>query len=391
LAIGDSIAEDAEVKTAMNSTCEIQFGHASIIHIAENTALALRTVEVSDAHATVDLELSVGSVTAKVAKLADKDHFQIRTDAVVCGVRGTKFNVEKRANDTTAVAVAEGTVVLLPTSFNPVSLEKTSSSPAQGALVAEADEKVAEHSPVVGANSEVVVTKASMTKADVAATQLAAVLAAASGTAGPSVEKAPASSVAQTLDSYLLAVSTLSELAPKPLEASVQQHFHQTANLQILETLPAAPQSRPNPRTTPPPSAPCMPLAIPKAITPAPDAQLDINKTDSIQFSWQAVPHAALYRVDVLRISGETKTLIRSFTTSALSIVFDQLAILDLGTFSWEVTALPYDSDKEFERSAPAVSSFKIIKTGILPAPSINKLPAPVIRLPGSPNSGSTR
>jgi hypothetical protein len=377
--VGDSVAEDAVVKTAGDSSCEIQFGQTGIIHVAENTTLVLRTAVISEAHKAVDLELTVGSVTAKVAKLAIDDHFQVRTDAVVCGVRGTKFNVEKSADETTTVAVAEGKVALMPPSFDPVSLENASVSPTQSTLVADAAEKVAEDSPVVVADAEVVVTKATMTKADAAVAQVVAVLSpGASAPTVPGAGKTLPPSVAQALDSYANAVPKTSEVAPKPLGADAQRTFQETASLQILETLPAAP---PQPRT---------PLSTPKAVTPAPDTQIDINKNDSIRFTWEAVPNAASYQVDIFKISAGTKTLVKSLTTSDLSIVYDQFAKLGLGSFSWEVSALPSDSDQESQKSAPSVSSFEIIKAGTLQAPSINKLPAPVIKTPGNKSSGST-
>ena len=175
--VGDSVAESTVVKTAKDSICEIQFGQIGIIHIAENTTLVLQTVVVTKVHKSTDLELLGGSVTAKVTKLAGDDHFQVRTDTVICGVRGTRFNIGKYVDDTTSVAVAEGAVALMPIAVNPVSLESANASLGQRELIADVATQVAGNSPVVGLNTDVVVSKDTMSKVNVAAAQLVTALA----------------------------------------------------------------------------------------------------------------------------------------------------------------------------------------------------------------------
>jgi Neuraminidase (sialidase) len=194
-------------------------------------------------------------------------------------------------------------------------------------------------------------------------------------------------SVKQALSDYARMVPKASEVSPKPLSPAAQRIFQRTVSLQILETLPAAPHN-PNINQTQP--LPRTPLPKPNAVSPTLGERIDINKTASIRFSWEAVPNASSYQVDLYRTSGGTKALVKSWTTPDLSVMFDQFTQVDLGTFSWQVTALPQSSDKESIKSDPAVSDFEIIKAGTLQAPSMKKLPAPQIKTPGEKSSGSS-
>lgn len=388
LDIGDTVPEREIVKTGEKSFCEIQFVQTGIIHLSESSSLQLDTLDVSTDRKNVDLELMTGSVTSKVAKLAAKDHFQVHTDVALVGVRGTKFTVTRIDEGTSSIAVFEGSVALMSPSFNPVNLENANPGPAQNAIVAEAAREVAAGSRVVKADEEMVVTKAAMSKSDAAEVRLVAALAPAVGLVAPGAEKALPPSVKAALDGYAHAVPTPDEATTKSLDAAAQLALRQTASLRILETLPAR-VHRVNPSATQTAPSPRMPLPTPKAVTPVPGARIDINKSGSIQFSWEAVPQAASYQVDIFKTSAGAKTPMKSWTTSDLSLVFDQFAKLDLGTFEWEVTALPQDTDKGSQRSVPAVSSFEIIKAGTLQAPSINKLSAPVIKMPNSQNQGA--
>jgi len=100
---GDTIATGAGAKL------EITLGDGSVVRMTENSRLVLDRVEAVDVGWKVRLSLSLGAVWAKVSKRSEGEPgFEVQTQRVVAGVRGTQFFVDTA--DDHAVVVLEGQV-----------------------------------------------------------------------------------------------------------------------------------------------------------------------------------------------------------------------------------------------------------------------------------------
>lgn len=114
LSVGDPIGlelfQDDQVQTGSKSTAEILLkSKGAVVKLSENTVLSLRGLGAE----TTSLELLYGRVRSKVAKLAAKDSFEIRSSSVVAGVRGTDFGCDLVAPRSLSGAAGSGSAPLV--------------------------------------------------------------------------------------------------------------------------------------------------------------------------------------------------------------------------------------------------------------------------------------
>ena len=88
-AVQDILLEKDLVRTAENSTLDIEMGEQNNIHIGEKSNIRL-VKEKKDDKEEINLELMAGTVRCKLDKLEGRQ-FIVRTPTAVAGVRGTDF------------------------------------------------------------------------------------------------------------------------------------------------------------------------------------------------------------------------------------------------------------------------------------------------------------
>lgn len=164
LDIGMGVPESATIETGPDATCEIQFAEYGSVHLSPDTRLTVSRLLRDGAHTEAEMNLAVGAVVCKVRKLSGDDRFNVRTQEMVAGVRGTVFLVSTDGSSSSRVAVTEGSVAVLPASAltAPVAGADGSASRASSAL----SDKIAASMPNLAAGEEVVVTKAAVAEAE---------------------------------------------------------------------------------------------------------------------------------------------------------------------------------------------------------------------------------
>jgi outer membrane protein assembly factor BamB len=112
--IGEILKAGQSIKTPVGSYCEIQMGTKALVRIEEDTMMEISSLYDRKNGTTVDMSLTSGTVICKVNKLLDKEAFAVRTTTTVAGVRGTRFLVSTGDDETTMVAVSDGSVQIAP-------------------------------------------------------------------------------------------------------------------------------------------------------------------------------------------------------------------------------------------------------------------------------------
>jgi hypothetical protein len=154
---GDAVFESDGVKTGRKSACELVFPGLGRVMLKADTRVEIaeldlvsRRVQVTDA---------LGTVLAKVDKLASKDAFMLRSRTIACGVRGTAFSMSVR-KDSVKVAVLEGRVALYPDRLVASGAYEPGSLPADGSGSSPAGEWISSEAldafPSVSAGEEAV-------------------------------------------------------------------------------------------------------------------------------------------------------------------------------------------------------------------------------------------
>jgi hypothetical protein len=215
LDIGTAVPVDATVTTDKDGVCEIQFADFGSIHIAEGSTLVVKKFVADSTHTESEMQLTAGKVVCKVKKLSGDDSFQIRTPEMVCGVRGTVFQVSREENKPVKIAVSEGSVAVYPPSVG-----------TTDKLAAPIAEEVHECAPVVAAGQEAAVTAEKMQALDQTLTTIVA-----------AAESDPDKASKESVTAYKkIAASVLKEVAPVSPEA--KEVFTEASNL-VLGTTPA--------------------------------------------------------------------------------------------------------------------------------------------------------
>lgn len=219
LDIGGGVPVGASIKTDKDAICEIQFADFGSVHIDSSSTLVVAKFLSDGSHTESEMALSAGKVVCKVKKLTGDDSFQVRTSEMVCGVRGTVFQVAREENQPVRVAVKEGAVAVYPPSVNDVEDLPASVSTA-----------VYESAPVVAAGEEAAVEPEAMQALDESLQKIAEV-----------ARSQPEESAEKTVAEYKkLSVSTVEER--KPVSAAAVETFTAAQNLTLevpKETAPA--------------------------------------------------------------------------------------------------------------------------------------------------------
>jgi Uncharacterized protein conserved in bacteria len=184
--IGDFVPNGYSIKTGSASTCILKFGALGAVRIGADSFASVDSLASGARTKSVAIGLDAGTVVCKVRKLASKDSFEVRTRVAVCGVRGTQFMVDAGVDGKAiTVAVAEGSVKILPMGFNTIKLraivapaeagetaaaEGTEEGAAGGAIetVPEAADIISQLSPAVLAGQEARVEGRTMAKINAA-------------------------------------------------------------------------------------------------------------------------------------------------------------------------------------------------------------------------------
>jgi outer membrane protein assembly factor BamB len=236
--IGDTIPVTGAVKTEEAASCELQFGKAAIVHILAKSTLEIRAIDISQAKRSVELSLLNGALVAKVDKLVGtRDRFQVRTDAAVCAVRGTRFLVRCTSNSSTSVAVSEGSVALIPASYDAAHFEVTTTNTATDTtkeeLAATLAHGLLNGSPLVEPDQEATVTKASLESLDTAL-----------ASAVEATDSGNKAALTKALDDYRNATGG----SPSPASAvgeDSRRVFQETKDLHISDNLPPIKETAP--------------------------------------------------------------------------------------------------------------------------------------------------
>lgn len=224
LDIGLEVPSLASVSTDADSVCEIQFADFGSVHLAPGSTLVVDRLLADSTHTESAMSLEAGKVVCKVRKLSGDDSFQVRTTEMVCGVRGTVFQVSKDAKKPVRIAVNEGAVAVYPPSID-----------AGKALSEAVSVKLDEAAPVVRAGDEAIVTPEAIAALDSAFTEIVAT-SAAEGATKP--DASVPESVSEDINEYTLLASTVLA-SMKPVSEETRGDFAVASNLAL--GAPAAP------------------------------------------------------------------------------------------------------------------------------------------------------
>ncbi len=236
--IGMLLNPEDRIVVGQDSYCEIQFGNLAVTRIQADSDVVIGSLSPAGAPDGATVALTVGSVVSKVRKTVEGESFQVRTRAVTCGVRGTRFAVSSADTGDTTLAVSEGTVAVTP----PTDQVKEMEAEAQkvGPDATQAVDKVAKSLPMVTAGYQLVITKkeadAMTEKVQTVAENLKAVAAA------PEAEKQQkVTALAQSADT---ATRTMPAAVPVAATLDPQsQDLLKHADTMEIKPLPAPPAS----------------------------------------------------------------------------------------------------------------------------------------------------
>lgn len=110
LKVGLILKENDAIKTEKDSIIELQIGDDSIIRIKERSVLKIvklfKDLELEE----TKFHLNLGKILAKPKNLTEGSSFEIETNSITAGVRGTEFTVVKTEEGISKVAVNAGEV-----------------------------------------------------------------------------------------------------------------------------------------------------------------------------------------------------------------------------------------------------------------------------------------
>lgn len=146
LEIGDTLSQGAVIQVEADGYAEIQLADRALLRLDANTQLTLERLVLSENEIRATARVGEGSVLSRVERLTGRDNFNLRSDAVVAGVRGTRFKLTVAPDGESTVAVEEGRVSLLPPEVDIAVLEQQ---------YGEESEILAELAPVVEGSQQI--------------------------------------------------------------------------------------------------------------------------------------------------------------------------------------------------------------------------------------------
>lgn len=111
IAAGDNLNESDTVKTGPASTLELQLGDSSLIRIKENSELKILKLYQDVGEQSTQLFLNSGKLLANPEEQTEGSSFEVQTQTITLGVRGTEF-VMISDEEGTKVAVKSGKVAI---------------------------------------------------------------------------------------------------------------------------------------------------------------------------------------------------------------------------------------------------------------------------------------
>jgi len=115
LAVGTVLSAEHYVDTEADGKVEIKFGDGSVMRIAPNSKIKMKSLlaEGDGKKRDVGVKVEAGKIWATVSKAVGSDaKFEVETDNAVAGVRGTIFRVELADDQATVVKVYTGAVAV---------------------------------------------------------------------------------------------------------------------------------------------------------------------------------------------------------------------------------------------------------------------------------------
>lgn len=112
LKTGLYLKENDIVKTEKDSIIELNIGEESIVRIKENSILKIAKLFKDKDLEETKLNLDLGKILAKPKNLTEGSSFEIETNSVTAGVRGTEFTVYQSDAGDAKIAVNEGKVYI---------------------------------------------------------------------------------------------------------------------------------------------------------------------------------------------------------------------------------------------------------------------------------------
>ncbi len=245
LQIGDDLQPRDVIDVGGGASCEIQFGNMAVARLSENTKVTLASLAPGAQSGGVTVALSLGTVVSHVRKLGSEESYQVRTQSVTCGVRGTQFAVSSDSGGTTKLAVKDGAVAVLPPNSS-IQAMKTDAATI-GTDVEQAVQTVTSRLPVVKAGYQIVIPKAAgeamSRQIDTMAKELNAAAAA------PASDRAAMTASINRQASQTAASIQTAAPAPQTLDEQSIQTLKPTGQMQLrpLDQLPS--ENTPAPAT----------------------------------------------------------------------------------------------------------------------------------------------
>ena len=108
------ILKGDQLKTIVESRCEVKLNDGSIIRLGENSLFDFSESNLSKYGRQVDAALKKGKIWANVTRASSAGNkFEVKSPTAVCAIRGTIYRME--TDSTTRVAVYDGKVDVGPT------------------------------------------------------------------------------------------------------------------------------------------------------------------------------------------------------------------------------------------------------------------------------------
>ena len=255
--IGQLLESKDMLKVAAGAYCEIQFGDRAVIRLEEDTELALNSVGLEPGKAKVGLELVQGSVISRVMKLSSDERYSVKTQSVVCGVRGTEFRVKQIQGADTVLAVQEGAVAVLPPELDIDALIEKSGAKAES--VAVVLKSIESSASVVAGNEEISLNRESFAAIEEPVEEIVKILQTAAAAEKVAGERDAAGEGAEEIsEAVLLDLSAAAEkvaavtrekpVQPVPISSENSDALKQTGEMRMI-AIPAAMKTAEAPQT----------------------------------------------------------------------------------------------------------------------------------------------
>jgi len=116
------------------------------------------------------------------------------------------------------------------------------------------------------------------------------------------------------------------------------------------------------------------PLEPPRPVSPIRGKQLDINSMKALVLEWEKQDRPYVYTVRLFRMTAGLPGLLGEWSTEDNRIEIQNLSLLAIDTFAWELSSVEKAEGEDGEMSAPITSYFKIVQKRPLAVPKIRTM-----------------